>query len=379
MEIVKRTKHLSSIFSYSKKVEISDQNLEIRPFDFTQVMGRKEIEKIQNLFPNNIFYKASDNKIQENKKFTYTVFTPKRPYKTGKAILLLHGLNEKSWDKYLTWAEYLCTATGKPVILFPIAFHMNRTPKCWSNARELMPWVEKRKHGNVNNSTFVNIALSYRLSNIPLRFYISGKESVYNVWQLFDEIKTGRHPLFREDTEIDIFSYSIGAFLSEVLLLANPDHLLDNSKLFMFCGGSVFSEMNINARDIVDNEACEKVRNYFLNDFIDKPFSDTYTDDFIDCAFKAMICTEYMKEYREAFFEKEQDRIKIATLKDDTVMTTEGVKKSIGKNNSILEEVHFPYKYTHQVPFPVINGTSPELLSEMFDNVFAKSADFLCG
>ena len=270
MEISTRTQQLTAIICYDKTYILEDQPLEIRPYHFIQNMGVNEIEQFQQLLPTNEFCSIPDNNIQENKSFSYTIFTPKGSRKTNQAILLLHGLNERNWDKYLTWAEYLSLATGKAVILFPIAFHMNRTPGNWYNPRALMPWVARRKQEveHLNNSTFVNVALSYRLSDTPLRFYISGKESMFNLWQLFREIKTGQHLLFEKDSSINIFAYSIGAFLSQILMLANPEHLLDDSKLFLFCGGSIFSQMDGSTRDIMDQEAYRRVKNYFLNDFL---------------------------------------------------------------------------------------------------------------
>ena len=99
------------------------------------------------------------------------------------------------------------------------------------------------------------MALSSRLSQNPLRFYASGRESVYNLWQLVLEIKEGKHPLFKEDTSINLFAYSIVALLSQVLLLANPEKMFNDTRLFMFCGGSILSEMDGNARDIMDKNA----------------------------------------------------------------------------------------------------------------------------
>ena len=386
MEISTRTKQLKAIFSYDKKVILEDQPLEIRPYHFIQNMGVNEIEQFQQLIPTSEFCSIPDNNIQENKSFSYTIFTPKGSRKTDQAILLLHGLNERNWDKYLTWAEYLSLATGKAVILFPIAFHMNRTPGNWYNPRALMPWVARRKQEveHLDNSTFVNVALSYRLSDTPLRFYISGKESMFNLWQLFREIKTGQHLLFEKDSSINIFAYSIGAFLSQILMLANPEHLLDDSKLFLFCGGSIFSQMDGSARDIMDREAYRRVKNYFLNDFLTKNDEQRmlpvlYEEDFMEKAFKAMIRPEVMKNYRESFFERIQDRLRIVTLKKDTVMPTQGVIEALGPKcvDTILEELDFPYEYSHQNPFPTNTGATPEMLYQSFTGIFNKVANFL--
>lgn len=249
MDISLRTKQLNSLFSYDKKTELEESHLEIIPFRFTQTRGASEIDEFQKGLTPTGFCPMTDDRIQENKSFSYAIFTPSGRKKNNEAIILLHGLNERTWEKYLTWAEYLTHTTGKPVILFPIAFHMNRTPGLWANPRAILPWVSKRKEevANVTNSTFANVALSSRLSQNPLRFYASGRESVYNMWQLVHEIKNGEHPLFKEDTSINLFAYSIGALLSQVLLLANPDKMFTDTRLFMFCGGSIFSEMDGNA------------------------------------------------------------------------------------------------------------------------------------
>jgi len=135
MDISIRTQQLNSLFSYDKKTDLTDSHLEIIPFRFTQTIGASEINEFQKELTGTDFCPVTDNHIQENKTFTYTVFAPSGKEKRDKAIILLHGLNERTWEKYLTWAEYLAQNTGKPVILFPIAFHMNRTPSRWCNQR----------------------------------------------------------------------------------------------------------------------------------------------------------------------------------------------------------------------------------------------------
>ena len=177
MDISLRTKQLNSLFSYDKKTELEESHLEIIPFRFTQTRGASEIDEFQKGLTPTGFCPMTDDRIQENKSFSYAIFTPSGRKKNNEAIILLHGLNERTWEKYLTWAEYLTHTTGKPVILFPIAFHMNRTPGLWANPRAILPWVSKRKEevANVTNSTFANVALSSRLSQNPLRFYASAE------------------------------------------------------------------------------------------------------------------------------------------------------------------------------------------------------------
>ena len=116
----------------------------------------------------------------------------------------------------------------------------------------MQPFVEqRRKDFNAPNCTFANAALSSRLSQSPMRFYISGRESIFNVVQLLEQIKDGAHPLFSKEADINVFAYSIGALLSETLMLANPAGLFDSTRFFFFCGGSLFEKMNGSNKEIM--------------------------------------------------------------------------------------------------------------------------------
>ncbi|MDR1121041.1 MAG: DUF6051 family protein [Dysgonamonadaceae bacterium] len=381
MNLIDQAQKLRALFTYDKTVKLEDSPLEIRPYRFIQQMGDDEIRHVQQDIPASEFWAASDNQIAENANFAYPIFVPKGVTTMDKAILLLHGLNERSWDKYLPWAEQLASTTGRAVVLFPIAFHMNRTPDSWHNPRTVLSYVHLRKEkiADLDNSTFVNIALSARLSESPLRFYISGRESVFNLWQLISEIKQGKHPLFKENTSINIFAYSIGAFLAQVLLLANPDQLTSDSKLFMFCGGSLFSRMNGNARDIMDQDAFRKLREFLLNEFISGSQHSVEKEDFLTQAFKSMLSFTKHRDYREAFYEKAKNRIKAISLKKDCVIPTIGVKEALGKilHPQLLEEMDFPYEYTHQNPFPIHARIAPEIVQQSFSTVFDRAARFL--
>ncbi|MDR2651195.1 MAG: DUF6051 family protein [Prevotellaceae bacterium] len=382
MKLIERFPKLKALFSYEKEISLDDISLEIRPFRFNQEFINNEIQQIQQTISLPEFCSVSDDNIEENKTFIYPVFVPKGIVKTDKAILLLHGLNERSWEKYLPWAEELTLKTGRAVILFPIAFHMNRTPQSWSNPRVILPYVNSRKEkiAGLDNSTFVNLALSSRLSENPIRFYLSGKESVLNLWQLIKEIKNGQHSLFKENTSVNIFAYSIGAFLAQILLLSNPEKLTSDSRLFMFCGGTLFSRMDGNARDIMDKESFQKLRYYFLNDFIQKRISFLKRkEDFIEKAFQSMLSFDKYRHYREDFFLKAKNRIAAITLKKDTVIPTIGVKEALGKTcaNEVLEELDFPYEYSHQTPFPIQGRVDSEIVQQCFSSLFDRAAAFL--
>lgn len=379
MDLFIRARELSQVFSYNVKTRLTDVPVDILSFQFRQTDYVNEIEQLQKQLLPTGFCPTTDDCIEENKQFEYTVFSPRTRDNHQNAILLLHGLNERSWDKYLTWAEQLVLTTGKPVILFPIAFHMNRAPRMWCNPRSILPWVNARKQevSGIPNSTFANVALSSRISKQPIRFYVSGLQSAYNILQLSHEIKSGQHSLFAENCNIDIFAYSIGAFLSQIVLLANPDKLFTDSKLFMFCGGSIFSEMNGCARDILDKEASDRLMNYYINEFMDEyPLNSTGGDISLEQAFRMMISPEMLKTERESFFQSACNRIKAISLKADVVIPTEGIMKALGKaSHSILEELDFNFAYSHQIPFPM-NDNRMDLVNNAFRQVFDKASAF---
>lgn len=395
MDISIRTKQISQLFSFDEKAKLEDTHLDILPFHFVQTSYEDEIKALQKELSTTAFCPVTDDCIDENQRFNYTIFTPDRTEKQDKAILLLHGLNERSWDKYLTWAEYLVEHTGRPVILFPIAFHMNRSPLTWNNPRTILPWVSMRKKevSGLTNSTFANVALSYRISKQPLRFYVSGLQSAYNIQQLVGEIKSGSHPLFKEGTSINIFAYSIGAFLSQILLLANTDEMFSDTKLFMFCGGSIFSHMNGNARDILDKEASDRLMSYYINDFLKErqrqrqgaaPKSPCGIENLgavprcLEEAFRMMISPDEMRNYRESFFQLACQHIRAISLKRDIVIPTEGVIRALGKSSrKILQELDFPFEYSHQTPFPFRAGKDKEEVNQAFNRVFGQVAEFL--
>lgn len=381
MDILFRAKQLSQLFSLERKTLLDDTQLMITPFPFRQTSYGVEIKDLQKELATVEFCSTTDDCISENTNFTYTVFSADEKKRQSKAIILLHGLNERSWDKYLTWAEYLAKHTGRAVILFPIAFHMNRAPRVWANPRSILPWVNIRKKEvqDVPNSTFVNVALSSRISKQPLRFYVSGLQSAYNIMQLVQEIKNGEHPLFTANTSINFFAYSIGALLSQVLLLANPDQLFSESRLFMFCGGSIFSYMNGSARDILDKEASDRLMKYYIDEFLKNyPIGHSSKSISLEQAFKMMISPEVMRSQRESFFETACNRIQAISLKKDVVIPTDGIINALGKaSQRILEELDFSFSYSHQTPFPLFKDMRQELVNKSFNQVFYKAASFL--
>ena len=368
---------LQTLFKMPSSTSGSTSDVKIDFVDFKQRQFDTQVEEQQTNFCKTDFCDTPDNSIDENKQFQYPIFHKGDEIKASECIILLHGLNERSWEKYLPWGDYLANYTGKPVIMFPIAFHINRTPTSWHNPRSIMKWVLERNHrcGNPNNLTFANLALSDRLSQAPERFYTSGCETGLNIVQLINEIQSGNHPYFKENTKINFFAYSIGALLAQVLFLSNPQKLFSHSRLFMFCGGSIFNEMNGNSRYIMDETSFKQMLNYYQNNFLSQPLNPS---DCFNRAFRSMIDKKEDTAYREGFFEQASDRIKVIALKKDFVIPTAGIRNALGETcaKKCLTELDYPFEYSHETPFPAGKNAPPEV-NQMFNHVFSTAGDFL--
>src|ERR671922_2140220 len=75
-----------------------------------------------------------DQREAENVAFALPLVLPRQGRPLRRVGVILHGLNESEYRKYFPWACTLASA-GLPVVLFPIAFLVNRRPRRWmSNA-----------------------------------------------------------------------------------------------------------------------------------------------------------------------------------------------------------------------------------------------------
>ena len=372
MQYSQRHIELNSQFKLGSNTRMDDSGIEIRFFSFKSL----PLSVKDNIAP----VDSKDEKINENLSFSYPVFIPAKMKKTDKAILLMHGLNERNWNKYLTWAEYLCKETGKAVILFPIAFHINRSPMAWSDPRSLQSVLDlrRRRNGEDRSLSFANVAFSERISEKPSRFYSSGRQSYFDLSQLTMEIKQGKHPLFQKNTHIDIFAYSIGAFLSEITMIANPNDLFSDSKLFLFCGGGIFSSMYGESRSIMDKMAFEKLFEYYMSDFNTDIQFNSIRDNVYD-SFNCMISPEREEKNRKQFFTNLGNKLKGISLLNDKVMPFVGLNEAMGEEcaTSRVELLDFPFAYSHENPFPVGKNIDNLNVDCCFTKVFSEAAGFL--
>lgn len=374
MDYTKTFNNLKSLFNSEEKIiEIPDSEIRIYNIGFTS--DEPEI----------VFSQNSDTQIPENRSFSYPVFAPS-DRKSDKVILLLHGLNERSWIKYLAWAYYLAESTGSYIILFPISFHINRSPASWKDPRAMIPFMKDRNAsaGTLEMSSFANVALSNRLTEDPLRFFNSGYQTTTDIVKLLSEVRDGKHQVIPQTAKINIFAYSIGAFLGEIIMMGNPEKLFTESKLFIFCGGSVFSNMQGTSKLIMDSLAFRKVYNYYLNDFEQtitgkSPVVEFFRSSQIGMAFRSMIDIERLKSFRENILKNLRNQVYTVSMLQDKVIPSKGVISTLAGNISkkSVEIWDFPYPYTHENPFPILDNQMSGKVDLWFEKVFSKASAYL--
>lgn len=347
--------------------------------------GSKELDDLLN---------QKDTDIIENIHFKYSIFLPKPKLKEKEkrripkdSILLLHGLNEKDWSKYLPWAAALVKQTGKAVILFPIAFHMNRAPASWSDPKLMnrVGKIRKKLQPYLGNASFVNTAISARLQIMPERFLWSGLQTFFDIVQLIRSIKEGTHPILPRNTKLDIFSYSIGTFLAEILIMTDPYSYLSKSKLFSFCGGPTLNRMSASSKYILDSEANIAVYSYFIEQLdlqlkkhkrLSHYFSNLHP---VGTYFRSMLDYHGLKDLRENRLREIAPRVTAICLRQDEVIPPAEVKAVFkGESRKIPVKVKswdFPFQYDHVTPFPLKKEIRKDV-DKQFQRIFRAAGKF---
>lgn len=319
---------------------------------------------------------------QSNSDFRYYLLIPGNSSGRG-AIILLHGLNERSWNKYLQWGMRLAADTGRPVVLFPSAYHMNRSPRSWIDRHLMMPLVAARTAlvPDTQLSTFVNVALSTRMSSSPQRFLLSGYQTINDLKVLIGTIRDGTHPDLPGGGPVDIFAYSIGALATQVMMLSKPSFLPDDSRVMLFCGGSAFSLMNGTSKLIMDSRAFERLMTYYLewpggekdsnDDRLIKIMNDTPEGE----AFYAMTSLNRLKDVTGTPFRNTGGKLMAVSFEGDSVIPSDAVSATLQGAN--LEVWSPGYPCTHENPFPVLAGNLSDEVDSTFDRLFTTAASFL--
>lgn len=316
-----------------------------------------------------------------NDDFRYYLLIPDGSAGRG-AIILLHGLNERSWNKYMQWGMRLASDTGRPVVLFPSAYHMNRSPRSWIDRHLMTPLVTARTTmlPDTQLSTFVNVALSTRMSSSPQRFLLSGYQTLRDLASLTGTIRAGSHPSLPGGGPVDIFAYSIGALAIQVMMLSKPSLLPAESRMLLFCGGSAFGLMNGTSKLIMDSRAFERLVTFYLEwpegkrsrdgDLFMQILNGTPEGE----AFYAMTSLNRLKNISGTPFINTGGKLKAITFAGDRVIPAEAVSATLQGADA---EVWSPsYPFTHENPFPVLAGDRSYEVDRTFDRLFTSAAGF---
>ncbi len=212
-------------------------------------------------------HSPEDVRIEQNKAFRYPLVREARRHGTRRrhkrGVVILHGLNERSFSKYIPWAFHTWNSLQEPVILFPMTFHINRVSPRW--AQEQQANLESRKAiaGNENVHRF-NAVISHRLGTHPERFIWGAIQSFWDIVDLVRAIRQGRHPHFTEDAVIDFIGFSAGGYVALMLMLDNPEGLFSDSRAVIFSSGSMVRDVNLSSPLIVDQAAEIALMNMFV-------------------------------------------------------------------------------------------------------------------
>ncbi len=333
-------------------------------------------------------FEKEDCDVEQNNHFDYSMFKAANDERSKRVIILLHGFNEKYWDKYLPWAKALLERTGKDVILFPISFHMNRAPAAWSAPRLMkeLSLIRNKVYPENFCSSLVNASISARLNIKPTRFLWSGIKTINDLVQLVSIIRSGCHPNISPDASIDFFGYSIGAFLSEILLMADPENLFGASRLFIFCGGPTFDLMDSVSKFIIDSSANSVLHDLYVENFDENicgnQFLATYFEKNTSTGhfFRSMLSQNKMKTERINRLIEIGSRICALALKQDIVMKPQSVMQTLKYDYKTMpvriKVMDYPYKYDHINPFPV-NEKIQKTVNSSFEDTFNYASDFL--
>jgi hypothetical protein len=404
MNYLERFNFLKKKENYDDNEIELDNNLVIRNFTFSSnyrfllpggLGNNDDYEYIpdieQNYEPDVIqqMLNKKDAEIQENISFRYHIVMPKNETKSNDVVLLLHGFNEKNWQKYLPWATYIVEKTGKAVVMFPLAFHMNRAPALWSNSREMYGVSNQRKarHPNLIASSLSNVAISTRLHNKPQRFIWSGLHSYYDIIDFVENVKKDLHPAIDKNAGFDFFSYSIGTFLGEIVMMTNKNGYFSNSKYATFCGGAVFNRLSPVSKFILDSEANVSLYSYMVEHLESHIKRDEVLRHYLQTQpegknLRNMLNYNLLTKEREGIFRNISHRFyAIALEKDGIVPACEVINTLQGVHRNIpirVEVLDYPYEYTHENPFPSLPEIADEV-DKQFRLTFDKICDFLVG
>lgn len=198
-----------------------------------------------------------DQSIAENATFTAPLFLPDGAAGFERLTVLFHGLNEGTEAKLFPWAVNLARRRT-PALIFPSSFHLARRPQRFLIERADAFASRRDVPGNERSSPY-NATLSRRMAAQPERFLRGTMQTWRDVVDLARGLRDGGHPLpegaFAPGARLDFLGYSIGGYLAELALLANPEGLFADSRAVLFSTGAALAQVRPQTILILDTDA----------------------------------------------------------------------------------------------------------------------------
>lgn len=346
----------------------------------------KEVDFHSSVCRNSESMVSEDLSIDTNWEFPLRYLVPEdRHEQYDTFIVMLHGLNERSWEKYEPWARRLCRDLQLPVILFPISFHMQRSDPSWSDLRLQYPLARERRDAASSPAddrrmyTAANAAISDRIAGEPQRSVFASCQAVRDLELLMLAVRSGRVPGLTEDSRMHLFGYSIGCTIVETLLMKDlqrdeHDRMFPDSRAVLFCGGGILGLTDPVRRGILDPHA-HRIMDRFFDDLaagdpevLERSGIHTL-NEFRQVDILSSLLRENRGEgLREECFSSLGRRLQIIGLQEDTVFPA-----------SCLEDFSAYVPVTmvsipgavHENPFAARAGAEEaEMIDRSFDRIF---------
>ena len=325
---------------------------------------------------------APDRSVAENRRVRCPIVRPagaRGGEVLDRACILLHGLNERCWDKYWSWAQAIADRARCAVILFPIAFHMDRSPASWANFGVMRGVSKDRiaRYPGLRQSSMVNAAISERLDEAPARFFLSGLMSGRDLGDLVAALRSGEVPGIASDATVGFFGYSVGVYLLQCLTLADAS-FAGLGKRFLFCGGPFLSAMTPVSKYIMDSRAHERIIDFWVRDLEAELRRDAELASLIDTpegrAYCAMVDPRYPQMNRRSVFSDGATRV--ASLEGDDVMPKAAILDFFEGTGVTPTFFALPQTCTHVAP---LNPQGGEAVRAAFEELFDRAAAHLFG
>jgi hypothetical protein len=213
----------------------------------------------------------SDESISENITFRYPLVR-KRPssdiaQKRDRVTIVLHGLNEFSYRKYIPWACQILLHTDAPVALFPLTFSITRASSEWVKLKQSI----RTQRQEIENSGQFNAIISERLQARPQRFFWGAIQSYWDIVDLVRLIRANKHPHFAWDARIDFLGFSSGGYLALALLAVNPEGLFSKSRACLFASCVEMRNLGPGSPYTIDRATEKATRDLYVEGFDSSP------------------------------------------------------------------------------------------------------------